>query len=292
MSNLVLKVDNRERKIIKLLNGLNEQENTKINFEIEKLDIGDFILELDGKEIIILERKSLNDIAASICDGRYREQSFRLANFPLHNHNIIYIIEGNIQSWKSRISRIKSDTIYSTILSIQLLKGFSTMKTNDTYETAIYLRQLFLKVNKEVHLAKKPMFYLAGGSGSGEGQSREGDNSNDKVEGVEEGMAFNSHKDYVSVVSKVKKNNITNKNIGMIILSQIPGISCNTSAVIIEKFGSLYNVLENLKKDPTCLDELTYKTTKGQLRRISKTSIRNISQYLLEGKTNIIKIAT
>ena len=138
MSNLVLKVDNRERKIIKLLNGLNEQENTKINFEIEKLDIGDFILELDGKEIIILERKSLNDIAASICDGRYREQSFRLANFPLHNHNIIYIIEGNIQSWKSRISRIKSDTIYSTILSIQLLKGFSTMKTNDTYETAIF----------------------------------------------------------------------------------------------------------------------------------------------------------
>ena len=139
------------------------------------------------------------------------------------------------------------------------------------------------------------MFYLAGGSGgvqSREDQSREGENSNDKVESVEEGMAFNSHKDYVSVVSKVKKNNITNKNIGMIILSQIPGISCNTSAVIIEKFGSLYNVLENLKKDPTCLDELTYKTTKGQLRRISKTSIKNISQYLLEGKTNIIKIAT
>ena len=76
----------------------------------------------------------------------------------------------------------------------------------------------------------------------------------------------------------------------MIILSQIPGISCNTSAVIIEKFV-LVQCFRKLEKDPTC-DELTYKTTKGQLRRISKTSIRNISQYLLEGKTNIIKIAT
>ena len=57
-------------------------------------------------------------------------------------------------------------------------------------------------------------------------------------------------------------------------------------------FGSLYNLLDCLKKDPKCLDSLTYKTKTGTNRRISKTSIRNISQYLLYQKSNIIKINT
>ena len=41
-----------------------------------------------------------------------------------------------------------------------------------------------------------------------------------------------------------------------------------------------------------CLDNLTFKTNKGNDRRISKTSIRNIVQYLLYQKSNIIKIDT
>ena len=60
----------------------------------------------------------------------------------------------------------------------------------------------------------------------------------------------------------------------------------------MEHFGSLYNLLDKLKKDPNCLNELTYKTKTGNSRRISKTSIRNIVQYLLYQKSNVINIDT
>ena len=98
-------------------------------------------------------------------------------------------------------------------------------------------------------------------------------------------------KEYCQVVNKVKKKNIKPENIGEIILSQIPGISSKTSLTIMEKFGSLYNLLGQLKKDQKCLNNIMIKTSNGN-RKISSTSVRNISQYLLYQKSNVIKIDT
>ena len=84
---------------------------------------------------------------------------------------------------------------------------------------------------------------------------------------------------YSRVVHKEKKKNITPENIGSIILSQIPGISNTTSSILMEKFGSLFQLLKALENNKHCLDKLIYKTKNGQERRISKTSISNIIQY-------------
>ena len=93
---MLLKVDIRERKLIKILKAYKSHFNFEnINIEVEKLDLGDAIICDDNSiEKLILERKSLNDLACSIKDGRYVEQSHRLTNYPIHNHNIIYIILG------------------------------------------------------------------------------------------------------------------------------------------------------------------------------------------------------
>lgn len=40
----------------------------------------------------ICERKTADDLAASIIDGRYDEQKFRLKNCDINN--VIYLIEG------------------------------------------------------------------------------------------------------------------------------------------------------------------------------------------------------
>ena len=98
------------------------------------------------------------------------------------------------------------------------------------------------------------------------------------MEGVGNGQVL---KNYCQVVKKVKKDNITPNNIGGILLSQIPGISSVTSLVIMEKFGSLYELMKALEKDTNCLNNLTYKTKGGKTRHISKTCIENIIKYLL-----------
>lgn len=40
----------------------------------------------------IIERKTADDLAASIMDGRYEEQKFRLRNCGINN--VIYLVEG------------------------------------------------------------------------------------------------------------------------------------------------------------------------------------------------------
>ena len=147
--------------------------------------------------------------------------------------------------------------------SLQYYKGFSVVKVNNMNETAEYIIRAVDKMSRD----DKISYY---------------DTSMNNVTNI---------KDYCEVVNKVKKKNIKPENIGEIILSQIPGISSKTSLTIMEKFGSLFNLLDNLKKDPKCLNNIMIKTSNGN-RKISSTSVRNISQYLLYQKSNVIKIDT
>ena len=42
------------------------------------LDLGDYLFKYNGEVVAIIERKTIDDMANSIKDGRYREQKSRL----------------------------------------------------------------------------------------------------------------------------------------------------------------------------------------------------------------------
>jgi ERCC4-type nuclease len=261
-----LKVDHREKKLIKLLEAFKTMHEFDFSIEVQELPLGDIILcDDDDTERLIIERKSVNDLAASLRDGRYREQSYRLTNGPVHNHNIIYLIEGDISKYSNKYTKIKPATLYVTMFCLQYYKGFSVIKTKDISETAQYI--LFM-LDKMMRTKDKVSYYSTDGSCPA------------------------PPKNYCEVVNKVKKKNIRPENIGEIILSQIPGISSTTSLAIMSKFGSLYDLLMKLKEDQHCMDDMTYITSKGLTRRVSKSCISNIVQYLLYQKSNIIKVDT
>ena len=93
---MIIKIDTREVDLYKLCNQ-KMIANETVNVVQETLPLGDIVIcDKEDKELIVLERKTLRDLAASIVDGRYNEQSFRLNQLNLENHNIIYLIEGNI----------------------------------------------------------------------------------------------------------------------------------------------------------------------------------------------------
>ena len=104
----------------------------------------------------MIERKTWKDLAASIRDGRYNEQSFRLNECDIHNHNIIYLIEGDINSYNDKYSRINKRALLSSLVSIQYLKGFSVYKTNNLTETAEWILQMGDKLERE----KGASFYI------------------------------------------------------------------------------------------------------------------------------------
>jgi crossover junction endonuclease MUS81 len=254
-------VDNREHSLIKLLKALNNDYEYNIPIVVEKMDLGDIAIHFDDEEIILMERKKLSDLASSIRDGRYKEQSYRLNGNSLHNHNIMYIVEGNICRYNGKFSKVKPETLYVSMFCLQYFKGFSVFRTMDVTETAEYILRITNKLRRE---KEKYGFYHS--------------------------KFVEKPKSYTNVVKKVKKDNITPDNIGAILLSQIPGVSSKTAKIIINKYQTILNLLQCLEKDTSCLDNLTYKTSKGQDRRISQTAIKNIIQYLLCKKSSVIKI--
>ena len=91
-----------------------------------------------------------------------------------------------------------------------------------------------------------------------------------------------TEKDYVGVIKKVKKDNITPDNIGEIMLCQIPGISSVTALAIMEKYNTIPNLIKELEINNDSIKDLSYTNTKGQVRKINKTCIANIVKFLLK----------
>ncbi len=259
-----IKVDTRENTLMRLLRALNNDYELGIVIESKRLDIGDVIICSDqGEELLIVERKKLSDLASSLRDGRYKEQSFRLNAASLHNHNIIYLIEGNMSSYSGNYSKVEPSTLYVSMFCLQYYKGFSVIRTFDISETAEYLLRMTDKLNRE-----------------------------DSKFGHYHDKFVPKNETYTEVISQSKKANITPENIGEIILSQIPGVSTTTAKAILKPFGSLCSLLAAIQADQRCLEGSTYVTKKGQTRKVSQTSIRNIYQYLLYSGTKTMKVAT
>ena len=94
-----LVIDYREKKLIGLINSIKRMNDKfkPIEVVVENLPLSDVIIkDKKDNEKLLIERKTINDLASSIQDGRYNEQSYRLNNCEIHNHNIMYLIEGNI----------------------------------------------------------------------------------------------------------------------------------------------------------------------------------------------------
>ena len=112
-------IDTRESNLLSLL----PKDNDSFMITSENLTIGDIHLcTPDNTPIMIFERKTVKDLAASIQDGRYKEQSIRLHNSTIPNHHIVFLIEGNINYYKFNSfikHNITTNTLRTNILSIK-----------------------------------------------------------------------------------------------------------------------------------------------------------------------------
>ena len=247
----------------------------ELKIEVHQLPLGDIIISSNGEiDNILVERKTLSDLAASIKDGRYEEQSYRLNGLPLHNHNIVYLIEGDLGKFNSFKERIDKQTIYSAMFSINYFKGFSIMRTNTIDETAFMICNMAYKMGKET---SKTPYYQNKLEPSGTQDKTEEPDKEELGENPSLGT-----KNYCSVIKKVKKDNITPENIGEIMLCQIPGVSSVSAIAILGKFKTLPVLIKSIQEDSKCLDGISTCDANGKTRKISKTVIATIVKYLLQ----------
>ena len=260
-----LLVDNREPRGLKELLGVRLK-----NIEFCNLDIGDFVIKNENDEtVMIFERKSIADLVSSIKDGRYNEQSFRLSQFPLHNHFIYYVIEGSFHDFITKSNEQTRKMVYSAMFSLSYTKGFSLLHGNGWLDTAEYLIRFIEKYSKSGGDPLTPLVSLNSQSGGIE------NNGSIENNGGLGGLPLT----YTDALKTSKKSNITKENIGEIMLAQIPGLSMNVAQSLMVKYKTIKNLINALENDDKCLDNFQVECKSG-MRKISKPVIKNLKEYL------------
>lgn len=243
-----------------------------IILEKDTLELGDIALKTDDDiDVLLIERKTFSDLISSIKDGRYEEQSFRLlngTNYP--PHSIFYLLEGRYSDIKNPIEK---KTVFSAMTSLQFFKGFSLQRTSTIRETAEWILYISEKIERDFSKGKVP-YYLTQPFQK-IFKKKEDENGIDN-----EVKEITNEIDYVNVIKKCKKDNITTSNFGQIILSQIPGISSTTAIAIMNGFEDFSSFYEELKNNSDLLQNIQYES-KGKTRKLNKTCIENINKFLL-----------
>ena len=232
--------DYREKHILEQLNKIN---NHNCIIKSDNLHLGDFII---GN--MIIERKTHNDLASSILDGRYKEQSNRLKQHLETNPNtkIVYFIELNFDLFLNN-HNISKDQLISSIMSLFYEKHFFVILTKHLNETCDFL----IKFCHKYHTKYK----------------------NNNITNIDHTI-----KDLTNQYSK-KNNQVNKSNIGIIMLSNIPNISYNIALQLLEQFNNdIYEFLSKIKENPTILDTIILKTKDNKSRKLSK----NIKEKLIE----------
>lgn len=294
-------IDERETELFEKCESMIRSSRIPSSVQLSKevLNLGDVLIKTDDdKEVLLIERKSFQDLLASIKDGRYEEQSYRLlhsSGFP--PHSVFYLVEGMFAQLRAPLEK---KIIMSAITTMQFFKGFSVQRTSTVHESAEWLLHFAEKIERNFSKGVIPYYLTRPFRKYFTPPSREqtvqnvdestnvtetpvhsGENAGDAVTEPVQTAA-----DYCHVVKKVKKENVTPENIGEIILCQIPGISSVTAIAIMKHFNHFTHFIEELAKNPACIENLTTETN-GKVRKISKKSIESIRSYLMN--TNAAK---
>ena len=195
-------IDNRETLLVKYLNELN------YDFKKENLDLGDIQYKYDNNLIYIIERKTVNDLGASIKDGRYKEQKIRLLSN--NKNNIFYIIEGNINYCET----LSTKAILGSIINMIFRDNIKIIYSKDIKQTL----DIIIQIKNKYETNKF--------------------NNNQT----------NIKNDYISCIKINKKENLDKRTCNIIQLATIPGVSKNISTIILEKYDNLNHLISELNQ--------------------------------------------
>lgn len=183
----------------------------QIPFDSKQLPVGDIWIGTDEKiqeGALIIERKSIRDLEASVLDGRYREQRGRILAFCQENKTQpMYILEGSLSSATGRLQKkALMKIIHRLIFHYQI----SVMQTSCVQETAELITTLLEQWNDDPASLKR---------------------TNELVK-VEDGLHIQK-----------KVNAADPKQFAIMCLAQCPGVSIKMAEVLINTFGTLKNII-------------------------------------------------
>ena len=245
MNKVSLEIDYRE----KCLKNYFEE---KPYCNIVNLTLGDIVIKYQNNIILVIERKSVEDLAASIRDGRHKEQKYRLMNSELELKNILFLVEGELKDMK--YGKVDKKTLQGSIINTMFRDGINIYRTQNIDETIYFIERIVDKIIKD----KKCISNL--------------------VQEIKEPKL-----DYLDTKVLSKKNCMTPEVYNQLILLQIPGVSKIFVKSILEKYTSIKKIIQeydNLETEKEKENLLTDLELKGKKRKVGKIVSKRIYEFL------------
>lgn len=256
-------IDYREHKLKKHF----EKSNDYSKFlKIENLTLGDIIIKYNEKIILLIERKTITDLGASINDGRHREQKFRLLKSEIPKKNILYLIEGELKDLK--YGYISKKTLQGAIINTMFRDGLGIYRVDDINETIYFIERLIYKIISDNGKCISNLL---------------NENKNENKTELE----------YLETKKLAKKEQLTPKLFNRVILLQIPGISMGIAEIIAKEYTSIsaiydkYKEIEKeelsdkeiIKKKELLFADLIIETSTGKNRKLGKVLSKRILEF-------------
>lgn len=260
-------IDTREHKIKNYFTNLTK---TKIKNIItsQNLDIGDIVFKYQNQTILLIERKTMEDLGSSIRDGRHKEQKYRIMNSNIPLHKVLFIVEGTLQDLD--FGNIKRKTLQGAIQNTMYRDGIHIYRTLDIQETCYFLERFIDKFLKD------------------------GEKNIGKLISNQQLLEEKPNLNYIDVKKVKKKNNLTPEVFNKLVLLQIPGVSNNIVERIFEDYTSIKNILDSysqidkldidnkdkLKEKQLMLSKLEVSISNNKKRKIGKVISQRIYEFL------------
>jgi len=238
-----------ENNEINETNEINEiNENNEIN-ETNEINKNNKNNEINEQQLIIIERKSYDDLSTSIKDGRYKEQKNRILNSVQQNVRKIYILEGNKNDFK-----LQKNVLEGTIINTMVRDNIHVYISKNIDDTFKFINNILKNIDKYKDNIINNNNII---------------NTNDVL------------------VNSIKKKNMSSETCFMNMLSGIPGISNKTSHIFINKFKNINNMFHYFYKDLENNKELIIKDLENMkvgsnMRKLGNKNAVKIYAFLFD----------
>ena len=252
-----LLVDNRERKLLDLLS--EDDFFNSQHMKIMPLEVGDIQVKDDDIDVpkVVIERKTIADLAASIKDGRYKEQKMRLKQLRTLNPNMIllYIVEGRLPiDDDSHIFGLSSKAMNSFIYNTMFRDHINVITSQSLLHTFNIITGIYKRLAT----------------------------SSDNLWGSQSGVEMNhghgpTQEAYTEALIKTRrKDNVDVATCFMMQLCAVPGISHSKAKLLIDALNvsTMLSLMDTLKasQDP----EKTLLSVKGIGKSLAHALLQNL----------------
>lgn len=275
----------------------NREKDLKVAFPdaiFKNLDLGDIEIKYTregGVEelFLLIERKTMCDVISSVNDGRYREQKKRLLESNIPNDKIMYLLEGHIDDIPGQMK-----TLFGMLINTIFRDKLQVIRFESIEETIYFIKRIVEKLkSNDVNILKNikknkqinTTLDISENKNNEQNENTENENNNETNNDV------NNNLEYLSTIKLKKKDNLTPLNCNLLQLAQIPGMSLQNAQIIIDKYGSIANLIKSYydindidetkieDKRIKMLIDLEISISNGKKRKLGKVLSERIYQY-------------